>query len=1513
MAAAAAILWTVALCLPSSAAAQTHSQSLSIDPGAQPMSGVTDVLNGQKYLLLDTDLQLVQVNVQNDVLNTQAVELYTNDSNILSENDISFSQSVGPEPFQFNYGVLASEASGRMFNSTTDTVAISAPVGNYFRLTFLDHYSGWNTAVSLTNAFLPSGTVFVNAAMGRFTPTGYTSTLAMYMSVTSSGSSWGMRVITATDPNNEAALVTMGPEFIGNSSGPQYAPTASAIAVGDFNNDGFDEIAMLMQDGQTINFYSVDPQSLAITQTGTYHLPYALNANLTMVAGRFRDCGATCQTNADLAIVGTLASSTDPNIVSVIPVQITPQTNGTYTAQAISSNSDPYFFQFPKPSDGVVGNLMARVAPLVNWPRPTLEQLVIGIPLTGISSGHPWGQIEIGTFLPSTSSSTTLGQFSWESQTPLLQDHGLFFDIQVGNFDNRNSDGTHNPAFQVATYTAEGHDRGPHVRIYSVNVPAPFPPAPSPTSPGSWLGTPNDYAPSSGIVNNGFNGQQLGFLVPADFESRTLELGPPTVVTVSSQVQPDLVLGMPPMHVDWVAPGIANDETQCPNTTTPCAFNLTVLPSSNLSVPNSAFTTGFSFTDTSGNTRKQSSTTSWGVSVQVKLGATYSWGNSLLGGSASLQNATKYTHDHSVKKEYDTYTGTTAKGSFITGFSDYVFYSQQKMNIYYYPVLGQTFCSGGVCGQQYVEFSVPDSVTRAAMDGNTLWWYQPVHEPGNVLSYPLDLTQLQQSFSDTIVPISKTPADCQGIGTNNTSASTSWTSGSSSATTTGNANAFSVNDTFSFSTHAGVKGIDSGKANFSISVGGNGSFSSLNENYASLASSEGITVTEPGFNLEVADNAGYAWGDLIFGLKNNASPSAQTPEDLVTDPAGNPVPAGSAFTGPMYVGFLADVATSLPGGFNGCNNTFNWWPSTYTQPDVALNHPSRWDWTPNPPMATFNDPSDPTQINVLTQPFYQMKGFFISKQGDPTPAPNMPSATAGDQLNLTVRVYNYSLVATTAPVQVRVYGQLYSGTKLSGNAFEIGQTSIPEIPGFKTDPSGSGTYLPNWTTATVPFDTTNYAGDSMVFWVVVWMQDAAGNLVAEMPDKGMTAIPGSGIANIWDVPFQAHSNNVGLVGEHHQFYIAPPVAPGATETQGTLESASVQISPQNSLNQRTPVMISVKAAQGAPTNGVNVAYYDGNPLAGGSLLNIQRITHIEPGATYAVHDQFRPTTCGVHTLYATAWLDNQPQIQANSPVNVTANAVDLVQSLIAATSRASISDPQFQKGLLVQLNQAMTLFQGGQIALGDQVLGMYVQELMATSGQSVSQKDIEGLTAQAGDLLGCGPLGFALTAAPSSAIVSRGESAQYSVALTPTGDFRGPVQVSCIGAPLNGGCSVSQNTVTLDGVTQQRLTLTVSTGASSSSVVAAGLAVRPPRSGLPKFEWLLMFSFGLISIALLGRSRSKYAAWLCMLLVVGLSGIIGCGSSRSGGTTTPPGTYVVIVRATSGNVTQNATMVLNVK
>lgn len=175
-----------------------------------------------------------------------------------------------------------------------------------------------------------------------------------------------------------------------------------------------------------------------------------------------------------------------------------------------------------------------------------------------------------------------------------------------------------------------------------------------------------------------------------------------------------------------------------------------------------------------------------------------------------------------------------------------------------------------------------------------------------------------------------------------------------------------------------------------------------------------------------------------------------------------------------------------------------------------------------------------------------------------TNGPNLAEANPSAPLTLSARVYNYSLVNTTAPVHVRFYGQLYctssSATEAScksgnttcnpglcGNSFQIGSDQIiPSIAGFKA----AGTE-PNWTTASVDYDPNSFAATKngnayIVLWVMTWMEDAGGKLVAEMPGHGLKSIPAANLTQITQAPFEPYSNNVGMYGVHQPFYIGPP-------------------------------------------------------------------------------------------------------------------------------------------------------------------------------------------------------------------------------------------------------------------------------------------------------------------------------------------------------------------------------------
>ncbi len=1551
-----------------------RAQSSTNDSGAPNMSGVTDVTPGWKYLLQNDDLAMVQVTQAADgTVTTSLVTMDTSNSG-LSGTPQNIPISSFTPAFIPTKGVPASEAAGRIFNTNTDTVAVLAAVQFGWEFAFADS-NGVLSSTQLTSKFAPFNTVYTQVVMGDFNGDGLADPLGFYASVDLAGAvQWGMTALTAVDPTQGPYLKT-GPQLYGNT---QLSPVPGSIVVGDFNGDGRDEIAALLDDYQTIAFYSVDPNTLAITQTTTVKLaaeiPTIGNFPITMVsgqvalaAGKFRQCGGSgspCQangtTNADLVVFGqinTIKGNPAAYGYSVIPIKITPGSGGTgpFTATVVPMKNptpDQPFFRLP---DYVYAQgALAQAAPLVHWPQQTDEQLVLGVSTTGGSS-----YIEIGSFLPDDGS---LDTFDWESETRrhYADYDDLLENMWVGNFDHQNPDGTHNAGWQIETYELVGLvNFDPHINIFNITVPAMLPSTPPKTD---WINGQQPSDNTSGVPSRSYYAPPgLGFLAPSDLQGRSLRLGAPTIVRIPAQTQPDLVLAIPPMHIDYIAPNdknLASDNQQggCDpnNPSTACVVNLSVKPS----LPPSqgqGFASSFNFTSSANSSSKRSSTTSWGLSTKTTIGASFSFNDGLEHGTQSIKNTTKVGHDGTVKKTYGTYAGTTQSLSATTGLSDYLYFTQKAMNVYYYPVLGCDSAAGAQeCwdnGQKvpmYVQFSVPDQVRYSDIDGLKQDWYQPVHEPGNVFSYPWSLAELQTQYSEQLNPLTG-PATCMATGTSSSSYSTQWSSGHNQDSSSGSTTTFSNELSMSTSSGAGIKGVDSLDFSFGLDVAGSTSLNTLNESSTSMSTSKAISVNIPQFGY-AAKCCDYAFGGYVFGLKNTNNPASevactadQTPDKdgcvAVNDP-DNGKPIDIAGTGPMFVGFLADPISSVNANNTDlhCSGADIWWQQIYTLPDVALNHPGRWTWNKGKQLATF-EAADSTKI-IEDNYFYLMKGFFISKKSA-TNGPALAEASPSDPLTLTARVYNYSLKDTNDPtladpakdIRVRFYGQLYctssSSTETScksgsttcntpglcGDSFQIGSDYIiPSIAGFKAE----GTE-PNWTTANVDFipanfDATKNGNAYMVFWVVVWMEDANGKLAAEMPGHGLTSIPAPNLTQITQVPFQPYSNNVGMYGVHQRFYICPTsgcvpqsTGLGATQSSPALKSITLSINPQLLLEQRAKLSATLQAASG-PVGPVNIAYYDGNPAAHGTLLDVQRIQQMDAGATYAHRTFFTPETCGAHTLYASAWVADSPEIQASTATSVTIDSVSFVQALISSTESANFTDASLSANLLAVLNTALQDFQQGQTDAGNTTLSAYLQQLAAASGSGISAASANQLTGQADVVLGCGASGFSLTTSPSSATVSVGSPASYALAVTPIGGFTGTVSLACMGAPQGIDCSFSAPSVTLDGSSQSRVTIIVNSHGGASAAGIGG----PPSSTSGKIKWLLMLLVAALAIASLQRARMRQTILGCVIALVLLGGINGCGSNGNTATI-QPGTYPFTLQATSGNTVRNTLLVLVVK
>jgi hypothetical protein len=161
---------------------------------------------------------------------------------------------------------------------------------------------------------------------------------------------------------------------------------------------------------------------------------------------------------------------------------------------------------------------------------------------------------------------------------------------------------------------------------------------------------------------------------------------------------------------------------------------------------------------------------------------------------------------------------------------------------------------------------------------------------------------------------------------------------------------------------------------------------------------------------------------------------------------------------------------------------------------------------------------------------------------------------------------------------------------------------------------------------------------------------------------------------------------------------------------------------------------------------------------------------------------------------------------------------------------------------------------------------------------------------------------------PSSATVSPGQTASYTVLVTPVGQFNQTVMLTCSGAPAGSTCSVPSS-VTLNGSAPTPVNVTVKTVAASASLVQPG-SFWAVASGLAM--WLGGLP-GLVILGTSGRGRRNrrggllyVVAFLCLLSIgITLSGCGGGSGNGSGSGGTPTGTYKLTV---TGTFTSGANM-----
>jgi len=177
--------------------------------------------------------------------------------------------------------------------------------------------------------------------------------------------------------------------------------------------------------------------------------------------------------------------------------------------------------------------------------------------------------------------------------------------------------------------------------------------------------------------------------------------------------------------------------------------------------------------------------------------------------------------------------------------------------------------------------------------------------------------------------------------------------------------------------------------------------------------------------------------------------------------------------------------------------------------------------------------------------------------------------------------------------------------------------------------------------------------------------------------------------------------------------------------------------------------------------------------------------------------------------------------------------------------------------------------------------------------------------------------GFSLGASPTSVTVTAGQSASYTITVTPDGGaFNSSVSFSCSELPSKCTGSFSPTSVT-PGANAVTTTLTLTTQASSEVGAMFGpVRFAPPALGLLLLI-LALFLWSRFPRPVLNESLRRWltaGALVCLIVL-----LAGCGTKGDGnggnqpGTGTPKGTYQVSIKGQSGDLTASTTVTLVVQ
>lgn len=721
--------------------------------------------------------------------------------------------------------------------------------------------------------------------------------------------------------------------------------------------------------------------------------------------------------------------------------------------------------------------------------------------------------------------------------------------------------------------------------------------------------SPHDYQYSI------YNHTSVPIVAACNQEGKSYYLGTPIHITIPQFIRANRVVQEPPKHLDYLPDEKGGWEIVNPSRTR-------------------AFYAAFKDTEETSITTTSTDQTNWNIGGSENVTAK----ETIKGGIPDIEEA-KITATESEKVSYDynsvtkkldgNYSEVTIYSEFDTKRDDYLQVFVQMIDIWRYPIYGLKTQDGK---NAFYEVVMPGPQTKLNTTGcNFSDYYQPIHENGNVLSYPrIDTEGFPYDLGSFYVGTEKktcrmTNDSTFTVGTLSGYEGVSWANSAWNSETKSHTHKLSENADLK----VGVKMKTifetwSVKADFSFHNSNSWSKTSFSENKTS--SNKGITIYFPD---DGETKYSYNFRPIVYAT---------------TD------------------GTLKLAHTVNPGVEEG----YSWWHNNYYgRPDIALNLPNKFYWEKSQSSEYYGT----WYLKQYRQDRSQMRGVFLLKQEpDLNNSENnwylASSPTAGEKIWVLTRVYNYSLGTETGEFKVRFsYADLNTDLKDNPpNLHTIGETTVNNL-----DPGETKEVYVVWDTTGLGGEAAG-SGKNYVIYITVDPDNDVPNEIHELYVKDQSPAPGP--CPVGPNEYSAEcgifcgSNNQGYWPWDNSFMIFAPKTGGENYNEPAVDISIAQKSLEIEFTSESqgygpyifthlPYRLKLKVVAGqAVKDHREVLFYDND-----KVFSMKRSFGLNPGEN-DFYCRWTPSEPGERTLKVAILEDEDDPVPGDAIVTLDVNVLD---------------------------------------------------------------------------------------------------------------------------------------------------------------------------------------------------------------------------------------------------------------